>query len=356
MKPGRSNSLVIMSQVVALLVLFASGAASAQIRERNLVLGIGLNEDHPQGLAVKHLADTLRRESGGKIQLTLMAGGKVGNDLTMIQDLQKGALDMTAPDSSTLVGLNKGFGVINMPFLFEREDDADSLLDGVFGSQLLESLKEKGIIGLAWWENGFRSTTNNVRPINKVKDFEGVKIRVIQNPLFRDVFRTLGAQPVEMPFPEVFNGLKEKKVEGQENPVITIYNSKFYEVQKYLSLTRHIYSAWPLLISKKTWDTLSPEEQELFRRAAREATLYERKTIREAASRAIADLQKAGMVVNELSPATQAHFRQVLRPVTQQYRSEFGQNWIDALYLARLKTESDRVKAVLETNGQKQTP
>lgn len=356
MKTGRRRSLTFASYLVALLVLFLSDTVAAQIRERSLVLGIGLNEDHPQGLAVKHLADTLRKESGGKIQLALMAGGKVGNDLTMIGDLQKGTLDMTAPDSSTLVGLNKGFGVINMPFLFEREDDADSLLDGAFGSQLLESLKDYGIVGLGWWENGFRSTTNNIRPINKAKDFEGIRIRVIQNPLFRDVFKTLGAEPVEMPFPEVFNGLKQRKVEGQENPVITIYSSRFFEVQKYLSLTRHIYSAWPLLISKKTWDDLSVEEQNLFRRAAREATLYERKTIREAAARAIADLQKAGMIVNELTPATLAHFRQLLRPVNQRYRSEFGQKWIDELYLARLKTESDRVKAVLDADGRKQAP
>ncbi len=356
MKTDRRRLLTFASYLTALLVLFFSGTAGAQMRERKLVLGIGLNEDHPQGLAVKHLADTLRRESGGKIQLALMAGGKVGNDLTMIRDLQKGTLAMTVPDSSTLVGLNKGFGVINMPFLFEREDDADSLLDGAFGTRLLDSLKEHGIVGLGWWENGFRSTTNNVRPIAKAKDFEGIRIRVIQNPLFREVFKTLGAEPVEMPFPEVFNGLKDKKVEGQENPVITIYSSRFFEVQKYLSLTRHIYSAWPLLISKKTWDDLSPDEQNLFRKAAREATLYERKTIREAAARAIAELQKAGMIVNEPTPATLAHFRQLLRPVNQRYRSEFGQEWIDELYLARLKTESDRVKAILEAEGRKPAP
>ena len=356
MKTDRRRLWAFASYLAVLLVLVSPGMAGAQIRERSLVLGIGLNEDHPQGLAVKHLADTLRKESGGKIQLTLMASGKVGNDLTMIRDLQKGTLDMTVPDSSTLVGLNKGFGVINMPFLFEREEDADSLLDGVFGTRLLDSLKEQGIVGLGWWENGFRSTTNNIRPINKAKDFEGIRIRVIQNPLFTEVFKTLGADPVELPFPEVYNGLKSNKVEGQENPVITIYSSKFFEVQKYLSLTRHIYSAWPLLISKKTWDDLSPDEQDLFRKAAREATLYERKTIREAAARAIAELQKAGMVVNEPAPATLAHFRQLLRPVNQRYRSEFGQKWIDELYLARLKTESDRVKAVLEVEGRKSVP
>ncbi len=356
MKHGRPRSLIFALQVTALLAFLASGMAGAQIRERHLVLGIGLNEAHPQGLAVKYLADTLKKASGGRIQVALMASGSVGNDLTMIRDLQKGTLDMTSPDSSTLVGLNKGFGVINMPFLFEREEDADSLLDGTFGSQLLESLEEHGIIGLGWWENGFRSTTNNVRPINKAKDFEGIRLRVIQNPLFRDVFKTLGAEPVEMPFPEVFSGLRDKKVEGQENPVITIYSSKFFEVQKYLSLTRHIYSAWPLLISKKTWDDFSSEEQNLFRKAVREATLYERKTIRKAAAEAIGDLQKAGMVVNELTPATQAHFRQLLRPVNQEYRSEFGQKWIDELYLARLKTESDRVKAALDGEGRRMSP
>ena len=345
MKTSKINRVFVFSCVgVALALSLPAGAARAQIQERSLRAGIGLNDDHPQGLAIKHLAEIVSRESGGKIKIALFAGGKIGNDKTMANDLKKGTLDITVPDSSTLVDINKGFGVLNFPYLFDREEDADVLLDGAFGDKLLGTLPAHGIIGLGWWENGFRNTTNSVRPITMASDFKGMKLRVIPNPLFKDVFITLGATPVELPFPEVFNALKDQKVDGQENPVITILNSRFYEVQKYLTLTRHIYSVWPLLISKKTWDSFSPEEQKIFRQAAREATLFERRTIREASRKAIAELQKAGMKVNELRASEEVSFRQMMRPVSKKYSSVFGEEWTTEFYMANVQAEAERIK------------
>jgi tripartite ATP-independent transporter DctP family solute receptor len=341
MNPFTVRSLRRLSlNALLLVVALQCGGVQAQIRERNLRVGIGLNAEHPQGMAVRHMADLVARESQGKIKITLFGDGKLGNDISMIAELQKGTLDMTVPDSSTLVGVNKGFGVINFPYVFAREEDADLLLDGSFGNKLLDTLPAQGIVGLGWWENGFRHTTNSVRPISSVKDLAGVRIRVIPNPLFKDSFAALGATPVELPFPQVFDALSRQQVDGQENPVITIFSSRFYEAQKYLTLTGHIYSVWTLLISKKTWDSFSSEEQSLFRKAAREATLYERKTIREASRKAIADLQKAGMAVNELSYADQVHFRQLLRPVVNKYRSEFGEQWAQDFYLGYVEVLS----------------
>ena len=190
----------------------------------------------------------------------------LGNDATMISALRGGTQEMTVPDSSTLVGLVKDFGVLNFPLLFNNEQEADALLDGPFGQKLLTKLPEKGLIGLAFWENGFRQVTNARRPINTATDISGLKIRVIQNPLFIDTFNTLGANALPMPFPELYSALEQKTVDGQENPTATILSSKFYEVQKYVVMSKHIYSVWVLLISKKTWDALPPTSRRRCRR------------------------------------------------------------------------------------------
>lgn len=312
---------------------FFSFSVQAQYQDRTLRFGIGLNEDHPQGQSVLHFAQIVSKESGGKIKIELYGGGKLGNDASMIADLQAGKLEMTAPDSSNLVKLNKSFGAINLPFLLDSEQQADQLLlRGKYGSTLLQSLPAYGLVGLTWWENGFRHLTNNKRPVEKSADFSGLRIRVIPNPLFSDIFSALGAEPVPIPFPQLYEALKQGQVDGQENPLITIYNSKFYEVQRHLTLTRHIYSAWVVLISKKVWDTFTPQEKALVEKAALETAQFERRAIREASSRALNDLQKSGMKIVVLNDAEMARIKQLNRGVIQKYREVFGQEAMNLLY------------------------
>ena len=186
-------------------------------------------------------------------------------------------------------------------------------------------MPDKGLIGLAFWENGFRHVTNSKRPITKAEDLAGLKIRVIQNPLFIETFNTLGANATPMPFTELYSALEQKAVDGQENPTATILASKFYEVQKHTVLSKHIYSAWVLLLSKKTWDGLSADEKKAVQEAAREATLFERKTIRDFSDKALAELKKNGMQVSELPAAEQDKMRQKLQPVVAKFSKEFGE-------------------------------
>jgi tripartite ATP-independent transporter DctP family solute receptor len=243
----------------------------------------------------------------------------------MISALRGGTQEMVVPDSSTLVSLVKDFGALNLPLVFNNEREADALLDGPFGQKLLAQLPDKGLIGLAFWENGFRHVTNGRRPIVKADDFAGLKIRVIQNPLFIETFSALGANALPMPFPELYTALEQKTVDGQENPTATILASKFHEVQKHVVLSNHIYSVWVLLLSKKTWDSLSPEERKAVQEAAREATVFERSTIREFGNKALGELKKLGMQVTELPPAEQAKLRQKLQPVVAKFSKEFGE-------------------------------
>ncbi len=179
----------------------------------------------------------------------------------------------------------------------------------------MDKLQEKGLVGLVYWENGFRNMTNNKRPITKVEDFDGIKLRVMQNNVYLDSFRKLGANAVPLPFSELFSALETRAVDGQENPYNTILSSKFFEVQKYLSVTNHVYSPWIVLVSKKWWDTLSKAEQKILLDAARASREFERKDTREEAGRALAELKAKGMQINELTPAESARMRDKLTQV-----------------------------------------
>ncbi|MBT9550890.1 MAG: TRAP transporter substrate-binding protein [Hydrogenophaga sp.] len=312
--------------LAATILVAMSTPVAAQIKEHAFKVGIGLSDDHPQALAVKYFAEQLAAKSGGKMTAKLFASGTLGNDVSMTSALRGGTLEMTVPDSSTLVSLSKPFGVINLPLTFNNEQEADAVLDGPVGQKMLANLPEKGLIGLGFWENGFRHVTNSRRPISKAEDLAGLKLRVIQNPLFLDTFGALGANATPMAFTELYTAMEQGAVDGQENPPATILASKFYEVQKHLVLSRHMYSAWVLLMSKKTWDGLSVQEQKVVQDAAREATLYERKTIRAFGDKALGELKKVGMQVTELPAAEQAKLRTKLQPVLAKYAKEFGED------------------------------
>lgn len=300
-------------------------ALPAAAQQKVLKVGIGLSDDHPQGVSVRKFAELLSQKTGGKLTAKLFASGALGNDVSMISALRGGTQEMVVPDSSTLVSIIKDFGVINLPFAIQNEQEADALLDGPFGQRLLELLPAKNLVGLAFWENGFRQITNSRRPIDKAEDISGLKIRVIQNPLFIETFNALGANAVPLPFTELYTALEQKAVDGQENPTATILASKFFEVQKYLAMSRHSYSAWVLLMSKKTWDGLTSEQKKAVEEAAREATQFERKTIREFGDKALDELKKNGMQVTELAPAEQAKMRDKLKPVVAKFSKEFGE-------------------------------
>jgi tripartite ATP-independent transporter DctP family solute receptor len=277
-------------------------------------------------MAVKYFGEQLAAKSGGKLKAKLFASGSLGNDVTMTSALRGGTQEMTVPEVSTLMSMVKNFGAISMPLTFNNETEADAVLDGHFGQSLLAKLPEKGLVGLGYWENGFRHITNNKRPINKADDLAGLKMRVIQSPLYLDTFNALGTNATPMPFTELYTAMEQGAVDGQENPVGLILASKFAEVQKHLVLSRHIYSTWVLLMSKKTWDSLSAQEQKIVQEAAHEATLYERKTIRAFNEKALGELKKAGMQVTELPAAEQAKLRGKLQPVIAKYAKEFGED------------------------------
>ena len=311
---------------------------------RYLRFGIGLSEDHPQGMAVKKFADIVSEKTQGRIKIELFAGGKLGNDASMTDALRQGKLEMTAPDTSSLVRFTSGFGVINFPFLLGSEQDADALLDSKFGSDLLASLPAHGLVGLAWWENGFRNLTNSRGPISRRSDLMDLKVRVMPNAMFADTFQTLGALPLKLPFPEVYENLKDGKVQAQENPLITIYASRFYEVQQHLTLSRHAYSAWPVLISKPVWDSFSAFDQAMLKAAALVSSKYQRDLIRSRNAQMVDELKKLGMKVTEIDRAELPLIRLSTRKVIDKYAKEFGEDWTKKLYLQLAMNEHAKMQ------------
>ncbi len=303
---------------VALVAIALSAAATVQaadIKPHLIRFGYGLAEQSNQGRAVKVFADEVARLSGGKMKVRAFGGASLGSDVQMQQALIGGAQEMMVGSTATLVGITKEMALWDTPFLFNSTEEADAILDGPVGQKVMATLPPKGLQGLAYWENGFRNTTNNKRPIEKADDFDGIKLRVMQNPVYLEAFKTLGANAIPMAFSELFSALETKAVDGQENPYNTILSSKFYEVQKYVSATNHVYSPWILLVSEKYWKSLSHDEQDVLHQAAIKSRDYERKDTREEADRALKELQAKGMKFNKMPPAETAKLRAKLTQV-----------------------------------------
>lgn len=307
-------------------VAFATmGIAQAQdIKPRLIRFGYGLNEQSNQGRAAKVFADEVEKLSGGKMKIRAFGAASLGSDVQMQQALIGGAQEMMVGSTATLVGITKEMALWDTPFLVNNAKEADTLLDGPIGTKVRAKLDEKGLVGLAYWENGFRNLTNNKRAVNKLEDLDGIKLRVMQNNVFLDSFKTLGANAIPLPFSELFSALETKAVDGQENPFNTILSSKFYEVQKYLTVTNHVYSPWIVLASKKFWDGLSPAEKNVLQKAAEKSRDFERKDTRDEAAKALADLKSKGMQINELSPTEAARMRDKLTRVNASIASNVG--------------------------------
>jgi tripartite ATP-independent transporter DctP family solute receptor len=325
-----------IASVIAGAALLVATSSFAQFAERTIKFTNGVNEDHPVGAGVKKMQEVLNAKTGGKIKINAFWGGAAGGDLPATQALRAGTQEMVCTSSSPLVGIIKELGVFDLPFLFANEKEADAVLDGPAGQYFNKKLEAAGLVNLAYWENGFRNLTNSKRPVNKVEDFDGVKVRVMQNNIFLDTFKTLGTNAVPMAFGEVFTALETKTIDGQENPFVTIDTSKFYEVQKYLSVTRHAYTPFLVLYSKKLWDQLNPQEQAVLREAAIEGQKVQRATIRAQSDTALAGLKAKGMVVNEITPAEQRRMFEKVKPVYEKHTASIGAEAIDVVF-AELK-------------------
>ena len=328
---------LMIKSVLALAAVAAMGMASAQ--ERTLKMGLNGPEGHPAVAGMKKFAETVAAKSGGKIKVNLFLNGSLGSDQAVVSALKGGTIELAVMNSGILASEAKELAIFDFPFLFANEKESDAIVDGPVGKKMHALLEPKGLIGLSYWELGYRQITNSKRAVNKVEDLEGLKLRVIPNPINIDWVKALNANPTPMPFPEVYGGLEQKAIDGQENPVAVIASSKFYEVQKHIVLSNHQYNPQSVIMSKKVWDSLTPAERKLIDDAADEAAKTQRAESRAAVAANLELLKKNGMTVTQLPPAEVAKLREKMKPVIAKYSANVGDATVNEMMaeLAKLR-------------------
>src|SRR6195256_3161171 len=291
---------------VAIAIALLAVPADARVQERTIRWGHLNNTDHPVSLGVQKFGEILAAKSGGKLKVREFAASQLGNEMQMQSALRGGTQEMLSASTTSLASVVKEFGLLDFPFAVSTSAQAEALVAGPFGQAMIDVLPEKDLIGLGYWGLGFRNATNSSRSIAKVEDFAGLKLRVIPNPVFLETFKALKANPVPMAFGELYTALENKTVDGQENPYSVILSNKFFEVQKFVSATNHTFTQNVIIVSKKFWDTLSPEEQKMFRDTFAETRQYQRDQTVAAGDKALGELKAKGMQFNEIAPAEYA--------------------------------------------------
>lgn len=312
--------------LVGLLAAALSGSAWAAVTAK---FAVTLPEKSHQGQGVAKFVELVKAKSHGEIDIKPYYSGALGNDVQVTSALQGGTIEFTVPQTTTLTGMVKAYEILDFPFLFKNSEQAEKVLDGPVGQKLLETLPAHGLVGLAYWENGFFNATNSKHPIAKAEDFEGLKFRSIQAKITQETIKALGANPVPLAVPELYTALETRTIDGQGTPNAVIAALKLYEVQKYLSITRHSYGAFIPLVSKVFWDKLTPEQQKILKDSAVEARTYQRQVARAQAQSAKETMAKHGMEINEVSDAEHDRMRERVQPVWQMFIPSVGQDLFD---------------------------
>ena len=317
--------------VLVCLVLLSVGMATAGEAKKIIRISNGVNDVHPAVLGAKRFKEVVESKIGSRYEIQVYANAQLGDDVRATESVRAGTLEMVIPSTSPLTGLSKELMVFDLPFLFPNSQVATKVLYSPVGLRLLDSLSSKGLKGLAYWENGFRQLSNSVREVKSPADVKGLKIRTMENPLHLAAWRALGANPTPMPFSEVFTAMQQKTIDGQENPVVVIYLQKFNEVQKYVTLTGHIYTPFLLLMNQKLFDGMSAEDKKVFMDGAIAGRDYVLQLNREMTDSQIKQLREKGMTVTELTPQQLKAFQDTVQSVYTQFEERVGKSLIDEI-------------------------
>lgn len=320
--------------LLATLLLASSMTFAAEYNARTIKFAATSPKGTPPAIGMELFAEKVAERSGGKIKVRTFPNGVLGGDVQVLSSLQGGVVEMMTWNAGLMLNHITDFGILDFPFLYTDTAKVDAMLDGEVGKMLTDQLPQHDLVGLAFWELGVRNLTNNKRPVEKMEDIAGLKVRAQQSPLFLDVWSALGANPTPLPFTEVHTALETGTVDGQENPAALILASKFNEVQKYLSLTHHNYNPQIVLIGKGFWDKLNDDEKKLLTDVAMEVRLEQRRISREADSKAIAELEASGMKVNELPDAEVTRIQEKIKPVVDKYAAKINPELVQKVYQA----------------------
>ncbi len=296
---------IVLSLCLCLTILLSQTAQAAQ----TIKLGVVTKPGSAQNIVADKFKELVEARSGSELQVKIFHSGSIGNETEILQQIQMGTIQLGVITSGPFDSFDPIVRVIDYPFLFKDSQQADSILDGPLGSEILKSLESSGFKGLCFSENGFRNLTNSRKAVVSPADINGLKIRVMSSALHQQIWRTLGANPTPMPWP-IYTELEQGVIDGQENPLWVLEVYKFYEIQKYMTLTRHVYSAHIDVASLVWWKTLDAKTQELIQAAMYEAAQFQRADNRAKDSDRLQLLKDKGMQVEE-HPDTAAFRDQV---------------------------------------------
>ena len=288
------------------------------------------SKDTPYYKADVDFKNYVEEQSNGKVTVEIYPDAQLGGDRQAAEAVMLGTIQMTQVPTGVLANWSTKFNVFDLPFLFDSQEAAFKATDGELGQKLNELLPPLGVIGLGYNDNGVRHMTNNARPINEPKDMKGLKMRSMEVPIFLDMFKNLGVNATPMSFSELYTALQQGVVDGQENGFTLVYTSKFYEVQKYMSLTGHVRSMCAVLVNKDFYDTLDPELQQIVADGAQKyLVVQQRQYEKEDSANFRTSLEEAGMQINEITPENLQKFKDAVQPVYDQYRDSIGADMIE---------------------------
>lgn len=309
-----------------------SGSEDAAAPTYTLKLAHAMMENTPQHKGALKFQELVAEKTGGQVEITIFPAGQMGSDTEVAEMLQTNGIDCAIIPTAKLSGFYAPLQVIDLPFLFPSKDVTYSVLDSAeFKDMLFGPMKELGFQGINFWESGFKQITAN-KEITSPADLKGLKIRVMESPLLIAQYKALGANPIAIDFSEVYNSLQQGVADGEENPLNSIVNMKFYEVQSHMTLSNHGYLAYALMFSNDTWDSLTADIQAAIMEAADEAVVYERQCNAEMEETYVQTIKDSGTAVYELSDEEMTAFAEAVKPVHEEFRDVIGSDLLDATY------------------------
>jgi tripartite ATP-independent transporter DctP family solute receptor len=311
---------------LSLTLAFGMGAARAQTVMK---ISISIAQNSHQGIGIDTFAKEVEKRTGGRYKVQPFYSGSLGGERESIEAVQLGTQELTLSSTGPVPNFVPAARILDIPFLFRDKAHARAVLDGPIGQEMLKEFEPKGFKALAWAENGVRHMTNSKRAVNAPEDLKGLKMRTMENPVHVAAYKGFGIITTPMAFPEVFTALQQGTVDGQENPLSVIMAAKFDQVQKYLTLTGHVYSPCIFLMNKATFDKLAPADQKHFLDAAVEATKANRARVDEDDAKGVSELRSKGMQVTE--NVDKAKFQTALAPVYADFEKQFGKANIDRI-------------------------
>ena len=319
-----------VSVLLLVLGLVVPSAAMAAAKW-SMKFGHDMPEDSAQHVAALKYADLVKERTKGQVEIKVFPAQQLGTDPEMVQQAQMGTLEIVLPPTAKISGFAAQLQLADLPFLFPSKEICYQVLDGPVGDKVLALLDAKGLKGVSFWESGFKQITAN-KAIRKPEDFAGMKVRVMESPLLIAQYKQVKANPVPIDFAETYNALQQGVVDAQENPLVSIVNMKFYEVQKYTMLSNHGFLGYAFLFSKKVYDGLPADIQKVMRDTARELASFERQDTARREAGYIERIKKGGSQVVVLTPQELQAFAKAFQPVHQQFAKTIGEDLLKETY------------------------